>query len=141
MSDGTLNVTGGCFCGKVRFHATGVRAGVSECHCTTCRKQTGHRYATTSAPIDTVEIEGGDNITWFSASPEARRGFCSSCGSHLFFEPVGGDHYAVLAGAIDAPNGLHMARHIFVESKGDYYEIDDGLPQFEGYDKPVTSSV
>jgi hypothetical protein len=37
------------------------------------------------------------------------------------------------------PTGLALASHIFVDDKSDYYEIDDGLPQFEGYDRPAGS--
>ena len=32
-------------------------------------------------------------------------------------------------GAFDTPTGTHLAKHIFVADKGDYYEINDGLPQ------------
>ena len=33
-------------------------------------------------------------------------------------------------GAFNAPTGLEGECHIFVEDKGDYYTIDDELPQF-----------
>ena len=36
-----------------------------------------------------------------------------------------------MAGAFDQPSGLQGEVHIFVGDKGDYYAIDDGLPQFE----------
>jgi hypothetical protein len=42
---------------------------------------------------------------------------------------------AVMAGAIDAPTGLHSKEHIWVDFKSDYYDIDDGLPCF-GRDHP-----
>jgi hypothetical protein len=86
-----------------------------------------------------VEIDGAGNITWFRASDVAERGFCRICGSHLFWRPLDedDDEIAIQAASFDAPTGLRLARHIFVESKGDYYEIDDGLPQFVGYDKPA----
>jgi hypothetical protein len=32
-------------------------------------------------------------------------------------------------GAIDGPSGTHLAHHIFVSQKADYYSITDGLPQ------------
>ena len=32
-------------------------------------------------------------------------------------------------GALDAPTGLRLGKHIFVADKGDYYDIADGLPQ------------
>ena len=38
---------------------------------------------------------------------------------------------------LQALNGLALAKHIYVDSKGSYYEIDDGLPCFEGYDTPL----
>ncbi len=34
-------------------------------------------------------------------------------------------------GAFNAPTGLKGDCHIFVEDKGDYYTIDDALPQFQ----------
>jgi hypothetical protein len=30
-----------------------------------------------------------------------------------------------------------MAKHIFVDDKGGYCEITDGLPQYAGYDRPL----
>jgi len=32
-------------------------------------------------------------------------------------------------GAFDTPTDTHLAKHIFVADKGDYYKISDGLPQ------------
>ena len=58
-----------------------------------------------------------------------RRGFCSTCGSFLFWEPIGRDTIAIAMGAFDRPTGTRLARHIFVADKGDYYDIADGLPQ------------
>jgi hypothetical protein len=123
MSENLLEVSGGCYCGAVRYRAAGVKPQVSECHCSQCRKQAGHRYAVVEAKTSRTEIEGADKITWFRASPQGERGFCSVCGSTLFWK--------------GSPNGLVLTSHIFVESKGGYYEITDGLPQFEGYDRPV----
>ncbi len=58
-----------------------------------------------------------------------RRGFCSTCGSVLFWEPIGRDKIAIAMGAFDAPTGTHLEKHIFVADKGDYYDIADGVPQ------------
>ena len=137
MSDETLEVTGGCYCGLVQFRATGVRPSISECHCSQCRKQSGHRYATTTAKTSDIQIEGADQISWFQATAAARRGFCRSCGSHLFWQSLTEDRSAILAAAIDEPNGLQLTKHIFAADKGGYYEITDGLPQFEDYTTPL----
>jgi hypothetical protein len=137
MSETLQDVSGGCYCGRVRYRAKGVSPEVTECHCSQCRKQAGHRYASTGARTSDIEIDGGDNITWFRASPEAERGFCATCGSHLFWKRSDKDYSSILAASLDAPSGLRLAKHIFVEDKGDYYVIDDGLPRFEGYDRPL----
>lgn len=62
------------------------------------------------------------------------------CGSHLFWRSFSDDEMAILAASIDEPSELRVSYHIFVESKGDYYEITDGLPQFVGYDEPYAPS-
>lgn len=129
MTEALLEVTGGCHCGAVRYRAKGVDPRVTECHCSQCRRQSGHRYATTGAKTSDIDIKGADKITWYRASPAAERGFCSVCGSTMFWRRDGGDHTAILAGTIDEPNGLRLTKHIFVANKGGYYEIDDGLPK------------
>lgn len=139
MSDDLEQVSGGCYCGCVRYRAKGVSRDVVECHCSQCRKQAGHRYAGTGAKTSDIEIDGADNITWFRASPDTERGFCATCGSHLFWKRSDEDYCGILAASLDAPSGLRMTKHIFVEDKGDYYEITDGLPLFAGYDRPLGS--
>ena len=131
MSEALLDVSGSCYCGAVRYRAKGVKPQVTECHCSQCRKQSGHRYATTGVKTSGLEIDGADTITWYQASPSAERGFCSVCGSTLFWRRGGADHTAILAGSIDEPNGLRLTKHIFVANKGGYYEINDGLPTYE----------
>ncbi len=137
MNDTLLTVRGGCYCERVRYRALGVRREVTECHCSQCRKQSGHRYASTGARASEMEIDGAQNITWFRASDEAERGFCSTCGSTLFWKPSGRDYIGILAASIDDAEGLEVTKHIFVEDKGSYYAITDGLPQFAGYDNPM----
>ena len=123
--------TGSCLCGAVRFETTGALRGVVYCHCTQCRKQSGHFYAATDVEDAELEIEGSGNITWFAASDFAKRGFCTTCGSVLFWKRNGSDSISIMAGAFDQPTGLKGETHIFVADKGDYYTLDDGLPQFE----------
>lgn len=123
--------TGSCLCGAVRFKTSGALRGVVYCHCSQCRKQTGHFYAATNVLDSDIAIEGGDNITWFKASPAARRGFCATCGSALFWKHEDEDKISVMAGSFDRPSGLAGEMHIFVADKGSYYEITDGLPQYE----------
>lgn len=128
-----MTVKGSCLCGAVRYTIDGPMRDMHGCHCTQCRKQSGHYVAAANAPRTAVKVTGEDAITWFEASPGIRRGFCSICGSHLFWDDPTFDTISINAGALEAPTGLRMAAHIFVADKGDYYEIADGLPQYDAY--------
>jgi hypothetical protein len=105
VSDVLQQATGGCYCGRVRYRASGVSRQVTECHCSQCRKQAGHRYAGTGAKTSDIEIDGAANITWFRASPHAERGFCSTGGSHLFWKQSTRDYTGILAASFDKPSG------------------------------------
>jgi hypothetical protein len=73
-----------------------------------------------------TESEG---LRWYQSSATARRGFCEVCGSSLFWEPDSGERVSIAAGTLDLPTGLETAIHVLVEDSGDYYTINDGLPQ------------
>jgi hypothetical protein len=100
---------------------------VVACHCEQCRRTSGHYVAATAARLGDVRIEG--EPLWFASSPGHLRGFCGTCGSNLFWRDEGSENISICAGTLDAPTGLRLVRHIFVQDKSDYYEITDGLPQ------------
>lgn len=120
---------GSCLCGAVRFEVACALPPPDACHCTACRKHSGHVFASTDVPRSAVTIHGAEHVTWFQSSEKARRGFCSTCGSSLFWDPLHHDWIGVAMGAFDGPTETALKIHIFVSQKGDYYEIADGLPQ------------
>jgi len=123
---------GSCLCGAVTFEVEGDLAPVEACHCSRCRKWTSHFLASTEVSRSALTVRGLKSLSWFLSSDKVRRGFCSVCGASLFFDPVDRDKHdwvGVSMGAFDTPTRTRMALHIFVADKGDYYEIDDGLPQ------------
>lgn len=128
MSEEALH-RGSCLCGAVRLSVRGPLRDVVACHCSQCRKQSGHVWAATNAPAAAVTIEGEGNVAWYEASDKASRGFCRTCGSFLFWREKGSDTVSIGAGVFDNPTGLRLVEHIFVADKGDYYEIGDGLPE------------
>ena len=120
---------GSCLCGAVSFEVAGALPPPDACHCSQCRRQSGHFWASTDVPRDALTIRGGEHLSWFRSSSRVRRGFCSICGSVLFWDPLERDVIAVAMGAFDPPTGTRLAKHIFTADKGDYYEIADGLPR------------
>ena len=123
--------TGSCLCGAVRFEVAGDLPNPDACHCTQCRKTSGHYFVSTDLPRSAVTIQGAENVTWYRSSEKVRRGFCSTCGSSLFWDPIQRDWMGIAMGAFDKPTGAHIHVHIYVADKGDYYDIGDGAPQFQ----------
>jgi len=120
---------GSCLCGAVTFEVAGPLPPPDACHCRQCRKHSGHFFASTDVPRASLTVHGADKVAWFQSSERVRRGFCSVCGSSLFWDPIRKDTIAIAMGAFDTPTLTHLGIHIFVAEKGDYYDIADGLPQ------------
>ena len=127
-------VSGRCLCGRVTLVAERLGRDVVCCHCSQCRRQSGHFYAATDVLDEHLAVTDDDALAWYAASDEARRGFCRHCGSALFWKRNGSARTSVLAGCLDAPTGLVATAHIFVADKGDYYDLEDGLPCHAGGD-------
>ena len=122
---------GSCLCGETVFEVHGPLRNSIACHCTQCRKQSGHYWASTDVLRTAVTVRGDDNIRWYQSSEKVRRGFCGTCGSALFWDPIGRDKIGIGMGAFEAPTGVRLHKHIFTAHKGDYYDIADGVPQHE----------
>ncbi len=130
--------SGRCLCGSVAYEARGESPQVDACHCSMCRRWSGHYWASVNVNLaDFRVVRGEDHLGWHRSSDAVSRGFCKCCGSALFWRPDRHpDHshiIAVSAGSIDAPTGLRLSKHIFAASKGDYYDIADGLPRHEAF--------
>jgi hypothetical protein len=115
----------------VAFEVQGPLTAPDACHCSQCRKHSGHVFASTDVPRSAVTIRGEEKVTWYRSSDKARRGFCSVCGSSLFWDPLHRDWIGIAMGAFDGATGTALHVHIYVEEKGDYYEIADKVPQFD----------
>jgi hypothetical protein len=122
--------TGRCLCGGVTYRILGPLRDVTACHCSQCRRTSGHYAAMASAPTTAIEMLASASLRWFRSSPMAERGFCTICGGNIFWREIGGDQTSITAGTLDLPTQLKIARHIFIADKGDYYALDDDAPQF-----------
>jgi hypothetical protein len=116
-------------CGAVQFEVRGPLRPVVYCHCTMCRRSSGHFVAAAACARADLNLNASAGLRWYQSSASARRGFCVLCGSSLFWEPRNGTYVSVMAGALEGVTELTAREHIFVREAGDYYTICDGLPQ------------
>lgn len=133
QTGGDTGPAGGCLCGAVRYRIRGTLRPVIACHCSQCRRTSGHYAAMTSVPESELELTSGQDLAWYRSSASAERGFCRRCGSNLFWRPTGRTEISITAGTLDLPTHLEIVEHIFVADKSDYYDIHDGKPQKAGW--------
>jgi hypothetical protein len=101
------------------------------CHCTECRRWSGHAWPATAAPFDQLDFSEDRGLRWIDSPDseyDARRGFCAECGSSLFWQAPGSGTVSIAAGCLDTPTGIRTVGQIWVDSAGDYYEIDEQIP-------------
>ena len=119
---------GHCLCGDVSFSAKGL-SDIWYCHCKQCQHLTGLYIAAAGVERENLHIVGP--VNWLPISEKSESGQCQTCGSYMFWNNPSRSTVSVLAGNIDDTAGLEVKGHIYVSQKGRYYEITDGLPQFE----------
>jgi hypothetical protein len=127
------DVSGRCLCGAVTFRAKLASHDVSLCHCGMCRRWTG-------GPLMYVDIEGAPAIEGrksvgiYRSSDKGERGFCTRCGSVLFWKVAGEERYTFTAGSLDDVSGLVLAREIFIEDKPQFYDFANPTEKLRGAD-------
>ncbi|MEP6906792.1 MAG: GFA family protein [Pseudoxanthomonas sp.] len=76
-----------CLCGDVTLEATLPSKWVAHCHCSLCRRAHGAAFVTWVGMESTqcVLDDPDQRLHWYESSPGAERGFCSRCGTMMFF--------------------------------------------------------
>lgn len=128
-------VRGRCLCGDVAFEFAGVPELAQNCHCSRCRRARSAAHATNCffRLNQLTWIRGEENVVNFPLPGAKRFGqaFCRRCGSPVPRVVLSTGYVVVPFGCLDGPPGRPPRGHIFVGSKAPWYEITDGLPQWE----------
>ena len=119
--DENLNLTGKCMCGAVKITATAKEPHVAVCHCDMCRRWSAGPFM--EITCQTVSFDDEANVGRIRSSDWAERGFCTQCGSNLFYHIVDGADYQVSVGLFDDQSVFHMSLQVFSDRKPPYYEF------------------
>jgi len=127
-------LTGGCFCGRVRYQIDAPLRNARQCHCSRCRKAfsgAGSAYAEVSANAFKW-VQGEDNLGRYESQPGWGLAFCKTCGTTLC-----GMHqdkvHGVTLGPIDGDPGVQIEMHLFVGSKAPWDHIGGDAPQHQEF--------
>jgi hypothetical protein len=123
-----VTLSGKCLCESVTYEITGEARDVVNCHCSRCRRHTGHFMAATATEVENLEISG-DTLRWYDATETVQYGFCGNCGSTLFWRSGRRpDLVSIAAGTLTPPTGLKTVAAIYTNYASDYHHFDDSIP-------------
>jgi len=123
-------LTGGCFCGRVRYEARGPAFNRTSCHCSICRRTSGAPFVAWFS-VARSQLRFAGEPARFRSSDKATRSFCPECGTQLAFElDAARDEIDVTTCSLDDPNRLAPTDHTRVSSRLEWVKLGDGLPQF-----------
>lgn len=132
----TIQATGQCLCGSVKFSASEVSKNIGACHCTSCQRWGGAALLAVDCGQQ-VAFDDESQISVFDSSAWAVRGFCAKCGSHLYYRLRGDGKYIMPVGLFDADddNGQKsfvLDHQIFIDAKPHYYTFADQTHNLTG---------
>lgn len=119
MSDSISKQTS-CLCGDVKITATNINPKYTVCHCETCRTWGGGPLFAVQCGTD-VQFEGTKSLKEYDSSDWATRGFCSNCGTHLFYRLKKTGEYNMPVGLFPAIESLEMTMQYFSDKRPDNY--------------------
>jgi len=123
--------SGSCLCGAISFTAKQMTTAVAACHCRSCRKWGGSAFMEVNCGSQ-VEFEGAEKLSVFDSSEWAERGFCSACGSHLFYRLKETQEHMMPVGLFDDDSDLTFKRQVFIDEKPHYYQYSNSTEDLTG---------
>lgn len=130
--------TGSCLCKQITFDVKKFQGPIGHCHCKMCQKFHGAAFSTfvEAKKTDLSWLSGEELLKQYHASNDTVRTFCACCGSSLLFESKynrSDETIEIALAAFDSIETLHVDAHIYTESKADWFDINDNLPQHRQY--------
>ena len=123
-----IEMSGGCQCGAVRYHATRFTDNAHICHCRMCQKAVGNFFAAlVGAPKDAVTWTRGTPAR-FRSSAHVDRGYCRDCGTPLFYDGVNGDRISFTIGSLDRPEQFKPVTQDGIEGRMPWFAELPAVP-------------
>ncbi|MCB1662125.1 MAG: GFA family protein [Pseudomonadales bacterium] len=126
-----MKAKGKCLCGSIELEVELSNTEVAACHCSMCRTWSGGpMLVIDSGELKKISNESG--ITRYPSSEWAERGFCTTCGTHLFYFLKPNNQYHFPAGLLDAESAYNFSHQIFIDEKPEYYQFSNETKNLTG---------
>jgi len=109
-------IKGSCLCKNIVFEIFNECRYSVLCHCTMCQKSNAEFSNYTKVKKENFKFLKKKNFKWFFSSKKFKRGFCSNCGSSLFFQSrSSNEEIAISSGSLNSK--VPVKGHIFYKDK------------------------
>ena len=113
-----------CLCAKTVFEAELKNHDVHACHCSMCRQQSSGVLMSIDIEPGSLRFEDQAYLSLFKSSEWGERGFCSHCGTMLFWRMQDGSYCNINVFALqEPPEGLKLTTEIYIDHKPDFYQF------------------
>jgi hypothetical protein len=128
-----VTLAGGCFCGHLRYEASGPVTDETNCHCTICRRTSGAPFVSWfSVSAANFRLTRGTPQR-FRSSEGGERAFCPRCGTPITFQyDALPDEIDITTCSLDEPEQLPPQDHIQTSSQLSWLSRNHELPRFSG---------
>jgi len=131
MSTKARKREGRCLCGAVSMIAHTSSDEISACHCNMCRRWAGTALVVLHCGTS-VEIDGEEHVSVFDSSEWAQRGFCTRCGTNLYYRLKGAGTYSIPVGLFADDAALEFTQQIFFDEKPAYFNYVENTEKYTG---------
>lgn len=126
----TDTITGGCFCGAIRYEINNDATACGNCHCTMCRRTSGAPFVTwLVVPTGAFRFTTG-NARELKSSAAGVRTFCADCGTPLTC--ISGHHadrVDITVGSLDDPGAFPPAVQVYHDTRLPW--VQDPVPEYD----------
>ena len=130
-----MKITGGCYCGAVRYEIDGEAQASLQCHCRECQYISGGFPAALMLfPLESFQLSSGEMKQFRRPDHEhpVPRHFCENCGTGVASEtPNRPGSIVIKAGTFDDPSAFNPAVAIYTCDKQDYHHIPEDMTSFD----------
>ena len=130
-----MKISGGCYCGSLRYESVGEIEASIQCHCRECQYITGgNPNVIMIMPLNGFEFVKGIPKTFKRKDIEkaVTRLFCENCGTGIGTKNPNRPNSIILkVGTFDDPSIFKPDIAIFTIDKQKFHYIEDGLKSFE----------